>query len=300
MESNKFEVLVAGAGGHLGNYIVKELLKYPNVVVSVLDMSIQHCEECNFDKNKLGRVIKADVNKPESLKNNLKGFHTIISAINGDEQTIFNGQMALLEEGKISGVKRFIPSEFNVDLKNLGQSEDPLLTYRMRFRDELKKSGLNSLVINVGLFYDTFLSLSSEGICYFGENFNQKMDMISATDAAKFIAEVASDPNRSGEFKFAAEQISPSEIQEILQKVFGNTLTVKKAGSFDDLRKKAAQLKQEGKVKEATNHLFALHAFDGSGKFSDINNNMFNNISPIHLEDYLKLNKDKLHLTGST
>lgn len=299
MESNKFEVLVAGADGHLGNYIVKELMNYPNITVSVLDTSLQHCQECNFDKNKLGRTIQADVTKPESLKNNLKGIHTIISAIHGDEKTIFDGQMALLQEAKVSGVQRFVPSEFNVDLKNLGNKEDPMITYRMRFRDELQKSGLKSLVVNVGLFYDTFLNLSKEGLCYFGEDNNQKMDMISATDASKFIAEVVSDPNRIGEFKFAAEQISPQEIQGIVQKVFGDKLTVKKAGSIEDLRKRAEQLKQEGKNKEASNYLFALHAFDGSGKFSNINNEMFKKVSPISLEDYLKLNKDKPNIVST-
>jgi len=209
---------------------------------------------------------------------------------------IFDGQMNLLQEAKRVGVQRFVPAEFMVDLKKISKDEDPLLSYRLRFRDEVKKSGLKYCFINVGMFYDTYFGLCKDYLCYFGNNTHQKMDMISATDASKYIVAVISDPNRTGEFNFAAEEVSAFDIAGAIRDVWGGSVDIERKGDFDCLRKIAMEYKQQGNLKEATNSLIALHAFDGSGKLSQLDNSKFTDITPISLVDYLKLNKGKINL----
>jgi len=122
---------------------------------------------------------------------------------------------------------------------------------------------------------------------FFGDNFDQKLDLTHISDAAKFIANVVSDPDRVGEFRFAAEQLTPREIADLVKKYYEN-IEIKKFGSLDDLIEKTMEFKKQGKFVEATYYMYAMHALDGSGKFDSIDNSKFQNIKPLGLEDYIR------------
>jgi len=196
--------------------------------------------------------------------------------------------MSLLQQAKKFGVKRFVPSEFTVSLKNINcETEDPLLTSRIRFRGELEKSGVKGLFIHTGLFYDSYFDIIKRGGMYFGTKPDQKVDLTFIEDAALYIAEVVANPNSVGEFNFAAEELTPLEIADMVKSIYGD-FEMKQVGDYQDLRQKALDFKKEGKFIEATYYLYALHALDGSGKMQKIDNSKFGNISPMGMEEFLK------------
>jgi len=227
-----------------------------------------------------------DVTKPLTIKNCTVGIHTLISALSGDEKVIFDGQMALLEDGIQNGLKRFVPADFTIDLKRTDSGDDPLLTYHKKFRSELSKTNVKSLVIVCGMFLDTFFGFSmTDSIQYWGER-NTRLDLTAAEDVAKTTAEAVSDPNKTGEFRIAGNELSPEEIFEIVEKL-GWKINLHRLGSITDLKREAKKFKEEGNLDQALDRFYAIHAFDGAGKLHDLHNSQFN-VKFTTVEEFLK------------
>jgi len=56
-ESNDMKVLVTGASGFIGNYIIKELIKYEHKIIAT---SIKHSQQIYFDWIEKVDYIKTD------------------------------------------------------------------------------------------------------------------------------------------------------------------------------------------------------------------------------------------------
>jgi nucleoside-diphosphate-sugar epimerase len=286
MESDKIDILIAGAHGHLGSLITKACLEKPNLRVNILD-KCEECDEiCQKVKAKGGKVFIADVTKPSTIKNCTTGIHTLISALNGDVKVIFDGQMALLEDGTQNGLQRFVPADFTVDLKRTDAGDDPILTYHKKFRAELAKTSVKPLAIICGMFMDTFFEFSmTDCVQYWGEK-NTRLDLTAAEDVARIVAEAVSDPSKTGEFRVSGNELSPEEIYEIVEKL-GAKIRLHRLGGRGDLKREAKQLKDEGNLQQALDRLYAIHAFDGEGKLHDLQNNQFG-VKFTTVEDFLK------------
>lgn len=182
-------VLVAGATGYLGQYIVKNLIERKYVTAALVR------NIAKFELFGLGveKVVHAEVTDKASLAHCCDGVDVVISSIGITRQTDgltytdvdFQANLNLLNEAKKSGVKKFIyVSVLNGDkLRSLQICEA-----KERFVDELKHSGLDYCIIRPNGFFSDMTELytmAQKGrIFLFGDG-NLRLNPIHGEDLAQ-------------------------------------------------------------------------------------------------------------------
>jgi len=120
--TTKLTVLVVGSLRMLGSKIVAAVLYKGTVEVKAMvrssnDSHEEKRQKINERKAKGARIIEADLMKPEILLWACAEVDVIVSAV-GNNQVTVPGQKNLIDAAKQQGVKRFIPSDYSVDIAN--------------------------------------------------------------------------------------------------------------------------------------------------------------------------------------
>jgi len=183
------KVLLAGATGYLGGYLVKELKNQGYWIRALarnskkLDGLSEHIDE----------VFESEVTKPGTLNGICDGIDVIISSIGITRQkdgltymdVDYQGNKNLLDLGVKNKISKFIfISVLNADMmKDLKAIQAKLL-----FEDKLKESGLDYVIIRpTGFFSDMleFLNMAKKGrVSLFGDGDN-KINPIHGADLAE-------------------------------------------------------------------------------------------------------------------
>lgn len=183
------KILVAGASGYLGKYILKELDNWKIPAMAL----VRDPEKLNGLKLANLEVVKAEVTRPKSLCDVCKDVDTVISTVGinrqKDELTYmdvdYQANINLLREAKRSGVRKFIyVSVINGDkLRHL-----KFVEAKERFVDILNVSGLEFTVIRPNSFFSDLrdvLNMAEKGrIVLFG-NGESKLNPIHGADLAE-------------------------------------------------------------------------------------------------------------------
>ena len=211
----KQKVLIAGATGYLGRYIVQQILnsKYSSRLI------VRNIEKSGFDTSKYD-VIEAEVTKPESLKNVCKDINYVISTIGITRQkdgltymdVDYKANVNLIEEAKSNGVKKFIYVSVlngeNLRHLKICEAKEKLVDY-------LKTSGLDYCIIRPnGFFSDMgdFLKMAKSGKVYLFGNGNFRLNPIHGEDLAQLcidaIEKNEKEINVGGPQTFSQNQIA--------------------------------------------------------------------------------------------
>lgn len=165
----KEKILLAGATGYLGQYVLAELLRkeYPTRIVVRNKAKIAPA----LLTHPLLEVVEAQVTQPETLKGVCKGISQVISTIGITkqkdgltyEQVDYKANKNLLDEALREGVQKFIyVSVFKGEVMRhiaIGAAKE-------QFVDSLKASGLDYCIVRPSGFYSdmaTFLKMAKEG-----------------------------------------------------------------------------------------------------------------------------------------
>lgn len=196
----KQKVLVAGATGYLGRYVVQEfksrgywvrvLARSPDKLKSVgpfLEPEVDHlCDE----------LFVGEITKPETLEGACEGIDIVFSSIGITRQrdglsfmdVDYQGNKNLLDAAIDSGVKKFIfVSVFMAD-----RIED-LARARELFVQELQRSGLNYGVVRpTGYFSDMseYLKMARSGRVYILGSGSNKINPIHGKDLAEVCVDI--------------------------------------------------------------------------------------------------------------
>ncbi|SFS51269.1 SDR family oxidoreductase [Lutibacter maritimus] len=193
-------ILLAGATGYLGGYLLKVLIEQQNQVVAIVrnpDKLI------NTNENYL-EIKQAEVTKPDTLRDICKGIDAVISTVGITRQkdgltymdVDYQANINLLEEAKKAGVKHFVyVSAINGNkYRNL-----KIFEAKEKFVDALKSSGLNYTIVRPnGFFSDMkdFLQMAKSGRVYlFGSGY-QKFNLIHGKDLATYIVDNLEETNK--------------------------------------------------------------------------------------------------------
>lgn len=184
------KVLVAGATGYLGRYIVKELKKQAYIVHTLA----RNPEKLEDIKEYIDDIIEGEVTKPETLKGVCENIDIIISTVGITKQkdsltymdVDYQANKNLLDMAQKSGVKKFIyVSVLNGEkLKNLR-----ICNAKELFVEQLKKSGMEYCIIRPnGFFSDMseFFSMAKKGRVYLFGNGKLRANPIHGEDLAVF------------------------------------------------------------------------------------------------------------------
>ena len=194
------KVVLAGAFGHLGLDILRELGKQGHEVVA-LGRSIRK----PADLQEGYTAVQADVQKPATLKGVCDGAEVVISTVGLTKASAevscydvdYQGNMNLLEEAKRAGVKNFA---YVSVLKADGNPDVPMLDAKAKFEAELKKSGLTWVIFRPsGYFYDiakVFMPMIEKGkVTLLGKK-DVHANVVDTPDFAEFIvAHMCDDGN---------------------------------------------------------------------------------------------------------
>lgn len=187
------KIVVAGATGYLGKYIVKELQfrgydfsAIGRNVIRLLDMGLA-----------ASQITKAEVTQPESLEGAMQGADVVISTVGITRQkdgltymdVDYQANMNLLHEAKVAGVKQFIyVSAINGDkMRHL-----KIMEAKEQFVDALKIWGFDYTVIRPnGFFSDMkdFLEMAKRGRVYLFGNGEYKLNPIDGADLAQVVVD---------------------------------------------------------------------------------------------------------------
>lgn len=192
-------VLLAGATGYLGGYLLKALIERQNQVVAIARTpgKLQNRHENYLE------IKHAEVTKPDTLRDICKGIDTVISTVGITRQkdgltymdVDYQANMNLLEEAKKAGVKHFVyVSAINGDrYRHL-----KIFEAKEQFVDALKASGLTYTIVRPnGFFSDMkdFLQMAKSGRVYLFGSGHQKFNPIHGADLAKFIVDRLGEAN---------------------------------------------------------------------------------------------------------
>ncbi|CAM1365491.1 conserved protein of unknown function [Tenacibaculum soleae] len=190
-------VLLAGATGYLGRYLLKALIDKKNQVIAIVrnPNKLQNSNEDYLE------IKQAEVTKPETLQDICKGIDTVISTVGITRQkdgltymnVDYQANINLLEEAKKAGVKHFVyVSAINGDKYR----KLKIFEAKEKFVDALKSSGLNYTIVRPnGFFSDMkdFLQMAKLGRVYLFGSGHQKFNPIHGEDLARAIVDSLED-----------------------------------------------------------------------------------------------------------
>ncbi|RGB42417.1 hypothetical protein C1646_738500 [Rhizophagus diaphanus] len=207
-------VTIAGGTGTLGYYVSEAFLSDGSYKVKILRKKPETVnEKANLLVSKGAEIVYVDYNQKDDLVNALKGTDVLVSTLGGDSFSIQSKMLTVAEE---VDVKRFIPSEFGGEYK-LGDHH--YTDAKAKFREELKKSGLEYTFIYNGAFQE-FLGWAGfdvkkkEATFFVDENII--ISTTSLSDIAKYTVESLKVPEaRNGIIRVAGAALT---LKEYLQK----------------------------------------------------------------------------------
>ena len=233
-------IVVAGGTGNLGERIIKALLEKGAEVRAVVRLS-SNPEKLNKLENLGVKIFKVDFLNTEAVSKACLGASCVVSALAGLRDVIFDTQKVLLDAAVLSGVPRFIPSDFSLDFTNLKAGENRNLDERREFHTYLIKCPIAATTIFNGPFMDLLtgpmpmILFKYKRVLYWG-NADQAIDFTTMDDTALYTASAALDPSSPRYLRIAGQQISAREMTSILKDVTGSKFGLLKAGSLGMLK----------------------------------------------------------------
>lgn len=183
------KVLVAGATGYLGRYLVKEFKKQ-KYWIRALARDANKLEDL---KNYIDEIFEAEVTNPDSLLRIYKDIDIVISSIGITRQkdgltymdVDYQANKNLLDLAKANNVSKFI----YVSVLNAHLMQDlKVIQAKILFEEALKESGLDYTIVRpTGFFSDMleFLNMAKKGrVSLFGSGEN-KINPIHGADLAQ-------------------------------------------------------------------------------------------------------------------
>jgi uncharacterized protein YbjT (DUF2867 family) len=190
------KVLVAGATGYLGRYVVQEFKKQEYWVRALT----RNSNRLDSLSKYIDEKVAGAVTNPDSLSGICKNIDIVFSSIGITKQkdgltymdVDYQGNKNLLEEAKKAGVSKFIYiSVFSAEnIKHLKGIEA-----KLKFEAELKQSGLDYAIIYPnGFFSDMleYLQMAKKGKGYVFGSGENKINPIHGKDLAEVCVNVAS------------------------------------------------------------------------------------------------------------
>ena len=218
------KVLIAGATGYLGKYLLKEL---KNKGYKTIALARNSAKLKDFE---IDQVIEAEVTKPETLSGICNNVDYVISTVGITRQkdgltymdVDYQANINLLEEALKAGVNKFI----YVSVLNGQQMRNlKMVEAKERFADAVKSSGLDYSIIRPNGFFSDMhdlLNMAKNGSIYlFGDGKN-KGNPIHGADLARFMVEHLESDEK--EFDVGGPDLmSQNEIAEVAFQATGKS-----------------------------------------------------------------------------
>ena len=287
-------ILVAGATGTLGRRIVHHLLDADGIDVRLL---VRDGHPADSAKQALlqdfaGRgahIAVGTVTDPDSLDAAVAGVDVVISALQGGREVIVGGQVALAQAAKRAGARRFLPSDFALDIW-AAPAEAPTLALRRDADDRIDQLGLEVLHVLNGGFLDMMINrgpamvdLDQPQAVYWGGG-DDEFDMTTVEDTAKFTARLAADLEApAGTYRISGGRASFNNLADAIGQRTGSPVPTRSLGSLEQLRD---NLQAAGDPWSQVMQWYTL-ALLTTPPFANTANDRYPGVQPETIEQYL-------------
>lgn len=245
------KIVIAGAFGKLGSDILRAAVNQGHEVVAI-DAILRDLEDCQGKYT----AKQVDVTKPEQLKGICDGADAVITTVGltRTNATITNydidyqGNLNLLNEAKLAGVKKFA---YVSVLKADKNPSVPMLDAKNMLEIELKRSGISYVIYRpTGYFYDiakVFMPMIEKGSVTLLGKEPVSANVIDTPDLAEFIMLHLNDDNVTYDIG-GKETYTYEEIANMFFAAAGKTPVIKRAPVFlFDVLAFVNKLKKNGK-----------------------------------------------------
>jgi len=289
-------VLVVGATGNLGSRIAHCLVEGGQADLRLLVRSLKPSDRRK--KEILGELVargadlvEGDLTSPETLALALAGVDVVVSAVQGGRDVIVNGQVALAEAAASAGVRRFIPSDFALDLWKAPQGA-PMFALRREADAAIEATGLEVVHVLNGAFMDMMIDPNTAGVVdlvsgtgqFYGDG-SDEFDLTLVADVAQFTARIAVDATAApGVYTLSGQRSSFEDVIATVERVTGRTLTRVARGTADDLVTTISAAPSPWAVMGEWYNLSMIT----TPPFAETSNDRYPDVHPTDLETYLR------------
>jgi uncharacterized protein YbjT (DUF2867 family) len=219
------KILLAGSTGYLGIYIAKEL-QQRSYFFRAIARSPEKLAKNNIKANE---IIKAELTKPDSIKECCKGVDIVISTVGITRQkdgltymdVDYQANMNLLKEAQKSGVKKFI----YISVLNGGKLRNlKICDAKELFVEQLKRSGIDYCVVRPNGFFSDMseiFNMAKNGRIYLFRKGKSKANPIHGEDLATFCVDAIDNPDKEVEIG-GPETLTQNEMASMAFEVLGN------------------------------------------------------------------------------
>ncbi|GIH66594.1 NmrA family NAD(P)-binding protein [Microbispora siamensis] len=295
--SNFPKVFVAGATGLLGSQIISALLDRGAPVRALVRPGVGTDKKTALTalRSRGLEVVEGDITDPaEALAEAVGDAATVISAVQGGPEVIVDGQANLARAAAKAGARRFVPSDFAIDVTKLEDGDNVMIDWRRRAAAEYAHAGVDVISVLNGAFYEVMVGFMGlvdwdrGTLSHWGDP-DQPLDLTSVRDTAAYTAAVALDPKATGTLRFAGEVLSMRQFHEAVQRGSGRTLELRHLGTADELR---AEIERRAARTQNPFDYVALQyqwcMVTGKAKFDVLDNDRYPQITPASVTDFVR------------
>lgn len=239
------------------------------------------------------RVVEASLTDQVSLQDATRGIDVIVSALQGGADVIIDGQLALLHAAQKNGVRRFLTSDFAIDLFKVPDGEHSKFNMRRHADEIIAASGIEHVHVLNGAFMDNFIAGfgvtldRSAGTASFWGHGTEVFDATSVEDTAKYTARAAVDldlPN--GKFAVSGQRLTINAVIAAIEEVSGIKFHRQSLGTITELEAAATAARAiDPDSMQALGDSTLVYMLNGRARLTDLQNSRYPDLKP---ETYLE------------
>lgn len=298
---SKKTIALVGGTGHLGTLIANALLAKPDVQLRLLVRPGSTDKVANLIAHG-AEVVEGAIGQGDeaALDRLANGATTIVSAIQGGPDLILGGQAELLRAARKAAVKRFIPSDFSLDLFTVTPGHIVTSDWRRQLADlaEAERGDVEVVHVLNGGFLDRgilfgFINVvdpQTKTACVWGDG-KQIMHWTTYQDTALYTAEAAVDERPvPRKFAIAGDALDFAGIVAAYEAGSGKKLEIRTLGSLDDLDDRIAELAKGGQQNflQFLPLMYYRSMLNGEGKLDSLVNERYPHIKPTTVRAYVE------------
>ena len=232
-------IVIAGAGGDLGDRIAKALVARGADVRALTRPDATAAKRSALAALGVGS-IPVDYDDPASLARACQGAACVVSVLNGLEPVIIGAQGRLLDAAVAAGVPRFIPSDFSLDFTKTRPGDNRNLDLRRTFMEQVDSRPIRATSILNGAFADLLVGdapiilKGPRKVLYWGDG-DQAFDVTAKDDVARYTALAAMDEDTPRFLRIAGDVVTPRSLAALMTSMRGKTFGLWRAGSLGRL-----------------------------------------------------------------
>jgi nucleoside-diphosphate-sugar epimerase len=298
---NQPTIALAGGSGHLGSLIARALLDKPDVRLRLLVRPGSGGKVAGLAARG-AEVVEGEIGRSDAgaLARWAEGAAAVISAIQGGPDLIVEGQAELLRAARQAGARRFIPSDFSLDMFTVVPGRIVTVDWRRRFADWAQAECgpvdvvhvLNGGFLDRGVLFGfiNVVNPQTQTAHVWGDG-KQTMHWTTYWDTARYTAEVATDERSvPRKFAIAGDALDFWGIVAAYEAGSGKKLKVQTLGTLDDLDARIAELLKGGP--QNTGAFLPLMYYRamlrGEGPLDPLLNDRYPAIKPIGVRAYVE------------